>query len=248
MKPIYAHIALLLDRSGSMGSVRKATVDGLNTFIAKQREAPGEATVSLFQFDEPQWNGIEFATTFDMLRLPQVPILEEKDFVPRGNTPLTDAIAEVIDRTGRALSAMAEPDRPSRVYIVILTDGEENASRKTVMRRSDLQEASAIHWNGLHQTRTPVPDTRRVVSDLIEHQTSVYKWEFVFIGANQDAIKTGRALNIPMANSISVDHSDRGYAAVYASAAGNIRMARAENANLQAFTQQQRDDALTPKP
>lgn len=92
---------------------------------------------------------------------------------PRGMTPLVDATCKAIDATGRRLAAMCAADRPERVIFVTITDGEENASR--LFKRDDVR--------------------RRV-----EHQESVYKWEFNFIGAGQDAFAEAATYGYQMRN------------------------------------------------
>lgn len=82
-------------------------------------------------------------------------------FVPRGSTALLDAIGRTIDDLGKQLEGTPEADRPNQVIIAILTDGEENCSRHHP-------------WQS--------------VAKLIRHQTENYHWQFLFLGANQDAI------------------------------------------------------------
>ena len=53
MKQGYAHVAVVLDRSGSMESVKGDTIGSFNEFIKKQKGEPGECTFSLIQFDDP---------------------------------------------------------------------------------------------------------------------------------------------------------------------------------------------------
>jgi hypothetical protein len=56
---------------------------------------------------------------------------------------------------------------------------------------------------------------------MIEHQTSVYKWEFVFIGANQDAFLTAHNLGVSMDNAVQYTANDHGTRAMYASLGAN---------------------------
>ena len=81
-------------------------------------------------------------------------------FEPRGSTPLLDALGQTIVSTGARLRAMRESDRPGRVIFVAITDGLENASHEYNLER---------------------------VREMIQHQESVYKWDFVYLGANVDA-------------------------------------------------------------
>jgi len=102
--------------------------------------------------------------------------LSGETFVPRGGTALLDAIGRTINRTGERLRALAEADRPGKVIFVIVTDGAENASEEF---------------------------TREKVNEMIQHQRDRYQWDFVFIGANQDAIKTAAGMGIGAANSLT---------------------------------------------
>lgn len=117
-------IAVVLDRSGSMGSVRSETIEGFNEFLASQKQAPGEATLTLVQFDD------QFDIMHDATPLECVQSLTIDTFVPRGTTALLDAIGRTIDGLGRRLAAMPEHERPGRVIVAIITDGMENASTR----------------------------------------------------------------------------------------------------------------------
>lgn len=110
------------------------------------------------------------------MNLEQVPPLTHETFVPRGMTALLDAIGRTINTTGERLAAMAEEQRPGKVIFVILTDGQENTSREMTLEQ---------------------------INQMITRQTEVYNWDFVFIGANQDAIQTGSQLGIGAGNSLS---------------------------------------------
>ncbi|MFC4061482.1 hypothetical protein ACFOWE_24545 [Planomonospora corallina] len=113
------HIAIVLDRSGSMAAARAATENGLRAFLTEQRTADGTATVSLYTFDD------RFEAVYEDLPLPAVPGFH---LHPRGATALLDAIGHTIARTRHRLSTLAEADRPGQVAVVILTDGVDNAS------------------------------------------------------------------------------------------------------------------------
>lgn len=146
------------------------------------------------------------------------PLLDTKSFVPRGSTALLDAIAKTIEATGVRLKGMAEADRPSKVIFVIITDGYENASQKF---------------------------TRQQVFGMITHQREVYKWNFVFLGANQDAIAEAGRIGIPMVTSSSYTPTSGGISSTYSSASSNIRKTRitGDTANLN-WTPKQRKENL----
>ena len=88
---------------------------------------------------------------------------------PRGMTALHDAIVDSVKTFGDSLSQLTEEDRPGTVLTIIVTDGHENASQRAKL--SDVKE-------------------------LITQQQDVYGWEFVFLGANQDALETGQSFGL----------------------------------------------------
>jgi hypothetical protein len=124
MKQGYTDISIVLDRSGSMDSVKSDTIGGFNSFLKAQKEVPGEATITLAQFDDI------YEVVYEGKKLQDAPLLNDQTFVPRGTTALLDAIGRTINATGKRLASMPEAERPEKVIFVILTDGYENASRE----------------------------------------------------------------------------------------------------------------------
>jgi Mg-chelatase subunit ChlD len=106
------------------------------------------------------------------------PKLDTKNYVPMGSTALLDAMGKTITDVGARLKAMPMSERPQNVLFVIITDGLENAS---------------------HQYN------RNQVFDMVKHQQDVYKWQFLYLGANQDAIAVGITMGIPMASAGTYD-------------------------------------------
>lgn len=113
-------IAFLLDRSGSMASIRMATIDGFNEFRGEQSKNPGKAWVSLYQFDT------HHQTDYEMVEIDKAPYLDETTFVPRGSTALYDGIGHMVTSVENSLAQM--PKKPGSILMVIMTDGGENAS------------------------------------------------------------------------------------------------------------------------
>ena len=183
------HIAFLLDRSGSMQSIKDDTEGGFNAFIAEQRKEPGECRVTLAQFDN------EYEEVYRDLPLAEVPALR---LVPRGSTALLDSIGRLVTSTGERLAALPEDERPGIVIVGIMTDGHENASRE---------------W------------THPAVKALIEQQTKTYGWQFLYLGADQDAIEVGSSIGVAAANSMT--YSRGKVAAVMAATSRNIGRTRA---------------------
>ena len=162
MRKDLAYVAVVLDRSGSMESVKQATINGFNEFLNAQKKIPGECRLLLAQFDD------QYEVVLDE-PLAKVPELNDSTFQPRSMTALFDAMGKTIIDLGRKLEAMQDADRPDRVLLVTITDGMENSSKEF---------------------------TQANVKALIEQQTKKYQWDFVFIGANQDAVLTAKGFGI----------------------------------------------------
>lgn len=124
--PDLRHIAVVLDRSGSMQSVKEDTEGGLKAFLEDQREVEGRTTVSLYQFDD------RYEVVYQ-----NTPVAEVPDFTlrPRGMTALLDAVGRTIASEGEDLAKLPESRRPGEVVMVILTDGLENASSEYSLAR-----------------------------------------------------------------------------------------------------------------
>lgn len=109
-------IVAILDRSGSMESIREDAIGGFNSFIEQQKKLPGRAEVTLVLFDN------EYLVPYKNKPLEEVEALTRETFVPRGMTALNDAI-------GRTLNEF-ESEGHEKVVVLIITDGAENASRE----------------------------------------------------------------------------------------------------------------------
>lgn len=136
-------IAILLDRSGSMQSIKSDTEGGFDAYIEQQREVPKQIEVTLAQFDT------EYELVYANRPLAQVPNLRLQ---PRGMTALYDAVGRLITDVGAELAARREEDRPSTVIVVVLTDGHENSSREWShpdVRSLITQQQEAWNWTFL---------------------------------------------------------------------------------------------------
>lgn len=119
--PDFTVIQAIIDRSGSMQSIRTDAEGGFNAFIDEQRKLPGSCQVSLAQFDN------QYEVVYTDLPITQAPPLQ---IVPRGSTAMLDAIGRTINELGARLAAMPEDQRPGTVMVGIVTDGHENASQE----------------------------------------------------------------------------------------------------------------------
>lgn len=97
---------------------------------------------------------------------------------PRGMTALLDAIGRFITEVGSGLAALPEDQRPGDVTVLVMTDGHENASTE---------------W------------TIDAVRQLISQQETDYSWDFVFMGANMDAVQVGESLGFAPGKSLTYD-------------------------------------------
>jgi len=167
MKDI-TYINVLLDRSGSMSSVREETVSGLNHFIAEQKSVGDNATLTLAQFD--LHDGCDITYTYENKPIAEVAPITLNQYEPRGSTPLLEALIKTIDSTGRVLGAIPEAKRPDKVVFVIITDGQENASQREYSKER--------------------------VKLLIEQQEKSYNWRFLYLGANVDTFDEAAAMGI----------------------------------------------------
>jgi hypothetical protein len=108
-----------------------------------------------------------------------IPVGEAEAVIePRGGTALLDAIGRGATELGEKLKAMRPAKRPGTVLVVVVTDGHENASKE---------------WNS------------DMVKELVRKQEDNYNWEFVFLGANIDAVATGALYGFKGSNSMSYD-------------------------------------------
>jgi uncharacterized protein YegL len=114
-------IVLIVDRSGSMSTIKGDMEGGFKTFINEQKKQPGEATITYYQFDD------QFEKVFEAKNIKDV---DGITIDPRGMTALVDASCRAIDQVGTRLSNTPETDRPSNVMVVMITDGAENASKE----------------------------------------------------------------------------------------------------------------------
>ena len=161
MRPDLTDITLVVDRSGSMASVQEDAQGGVNSFIAEQTKEPGEALLTLVQFD----------TEYEFLHK-GVPIAEvpEYELVPRGMTALLDAVGRAINETGERLSKMDEQDRPGLVIFVVMTDGHENSSQEFSKARikkmiESQQQKYNWHFNFLGANQDAFAEARSMGID-----------------------------------------------------------------------------------
>jgi len=192
MKKGLTEIILVVDRSSSMHDVRMTTINGLKEFLKEQKSLPGNVRLTYITFSS------DYKVEFQSTDIQTINSEIFDSYVPSGMTALLDAIGIAIDSTGKMLANTPEEERPEKVMVIILTDGEEN--RSVEYKLKDVKEK-------------------------VEHQKNVYKWEFLFLGADIDAISAGYTLNMGN-SSVRVNKYDMGktmkaasvYSGIYRSA------------------------------
>lgn len=117
---------------------------------------------------------------FDRVPLEELPQMTDKEYYVRGCTALLDAVGGAIRHIGNVHKYAREEDRPEKTIFVITTDGLENASREY---------------------------SYDIVKRMVERQKEKYGWEFLFLGANIDAIETAGKFGIS-ADRAANYHSD----------------------------------------
>ena len=137
----YTHIAMVIDRSGSMSSCWTDVKGGYAEIVKQNKEEPGKCTFTVAAFD----------TEYDLLEdfTDIKDVKEELAVTPRGGTALLDAIGKTIVTVGEKLAKMKEKDRPMKVLVVVQTDGQENASKefkKEAIKKLIDEQTNVYKW------------------------------------------------------------------------------------------------------
>ena len=207
MRQDYCDITLVLDESGSMEPLENDTIGGVNKFLSDQRKQPGKCVCSIMKFNH------EDHPVFTGRPIQEAPDLTTGTYSPNGNTALLDALGRAITEAGDRFRAMAETERPGKVIVVVITDGEENSSRRY---------------------------TKSQVKEMIERQTNTYKWEFVFLGANIDAFAEAGGLGIGAGHALHYQATPRGLRLALGELTANSADYRIGKKSSMAWTDQQR--------
>ena len=152
-------LVFILDRSGSMSGLEEETIGGFNSMIDKQKSIEGDVIVSTVLFDN------QFDVLHNRIPLNKIQPLTKETYYVRGTTALLDAIGRSVQKIRHIHTLIQTKDIPSKVMIVIMTDGMENSSKEY----------------SYHDVKM-----------LIDTMTKEKEWEFIFLGANIDAINVGQ--------------------------------------------------------
>lgn len=163
MKKNLTELVFILDKSGSMRGLEKDTIGGYNSMLEKQKAVEGECVITTVLFDN------NYELLHDRIDIRAVKPITEEEYFVGGSTALLDAIGKTVGKIGNAQKNTAEEYRAEKVMFVIITDGEENASRRY---------------------------SAESVKEMIKRQKEKFGWEFIFLGANIDAVETAGRFGI----------------------------------------------------
>lgn len=163
MKKNLTELVFILDKSGSMSGLEKDTIGGYNSMLEQQQKVDGECVITTVLFDN------HYELLHDRIDIRAIQPITEKEFFVGGSTALLDAIGKTIHKIGTVQKNTTEDYRAEKVMFVIITDGEENASRH---------------------------DSSMQIREMIQRQKERYGWEFIFLGANIDAVDTAGRFGI----------------------------------------------------
>ena len=124
----------------------------------------------------------------DRVKLTDIPKMTDRDYTVRGCTALIDAIGGAIHHIGNIHKYARPEDVPEHTMFVITTDGQENASHRY---------------------------TSEEVKKMIEYRREKYGWEFLFIGANIDAVETAARYGIGADRAVNYNADGEGTHILY---------------------------------
>jgi hypothetical protein len=156
-----------------MDLIREDTIGGFNSFLSEQKAAEGTATLTLVQFD----SGDPYEVVHRVKPIQEVPGLDHHTFVPRGMTPLLDALGRAINDLDAWQVGLKSEALPEHIIVAVVTDGMENASCE--FRRADI-------------------------SRLIEKRTAA-GWHFIFLSADLSAVQEAREIGYATARTLKFE-------------------------------------------
>jgi hypothetical protein len=200
-------IIVVLDRSGSMDSIKKQTIDGFNEFVDTQRDNGAYTRITLVQFDH------EYQMVYEAKKIGKVEPLNDHLYVPRGMTALLDAVGHTVKLTKKRFDHLKK-GAPDKTIFVIITDGYENSSVKY---------------------------TKEKVFKKVRKMEKDYGWEFVYLGANQDAIAEARQYGIAEKRAMTFAGDEEGVKNMFGAVSFNVSYCLQNDAKF-AFTDDQRKE------
>jgi len=175
----YTHITVILDRTGSMHSIRSDVIGGFNAFLEEQRATDDNATLTLVQFDSQD----PFEAVCDFKEIADVENLTAETYIPRASTPLLDAMGHGIVHIEEGIAKLHKGKIPTKVVVMIITDGQENASRE---------------YN------------KKQIEKMIKEKQEKDDWQFNFMSSDLDSIRDAGELGLAASSVLAFADSGEG--------------------------------------
>jgi uncharacterized protein YegL len=176
-----ANIVMILDKSGSMSSIQSDIIGSINQFITDQKKIADTATFTFVTFSD------NVEVVFFKKPLSEVQTITDNDYKPTGSTALFDAIGLTINKF--------EHDKD--VLMVIVTDGQENASKRY---------------------------KRKEIFDMVSKHKGKNGWNFIYLSADIDTFDQGTSLGFGTSgfagNNTCVYNKAVGYSSLSSNIAG----------------------------
>jgi uncharacterized protein YegL len=191
-------LVFILDRSGSMKNMKDEAIGGFNAFLEEQQALPDKANLTLILFDH------RYKVIYDSIDIKEAKPLDNTTYVPSGTTALLDAVGRAVTDINERLDKSCPTcgcgeKNNSKVIMGILTDGLENASQDF---------------------------TKKKINELINLHEKEHSWEFLFLAANQDAIKEGGGLGINATKAMNYNFNKKGIRKSYMTASRAMKQYR----------------------
>lgn len=178
-KPSRIELVMILDKSGSMHGLEADTIGGFNAMIEKEKKLGIDVRVTTVLFND------KMDRLYEHRAIQSVRPLTERTYETGGTTALLDAVGDTILRMEQSGAA----DRQgTKVIVVIITDGMENASTEF---------------------------TKAKVKELISDRQEKAGWDFIYLGANIDAAEEADAIGVRKANAVTYKNTSSGVRANY---------------------------------
>lgn len=181
-------IGMVLDRSGSMDSIIDDVIPGTNNWLAERQRESIPQTITVLLFDD------RMEYPYVNAEPSQVKPFTRETYAPRGSTALYRAIDECVKRIERVM----EPN--DRALILIVTDGQENASNgmfTTFNTSRTFGEIPSIRYSK-QQTKA-----------LIETKEGTGRWTFSYIGPGLDAYSEAASVGLNYGSTIGFNAENR---------------------------------------
>ena len=178
-KPRRIELVMILDKSGSMHGLEADTIGGFNAMIEKEKKLGIDVRVTTVLFND------KMDRLYEHREIRSVRPLTERTYETGGTTALLDAVGDTILHMEQSGAA----DRQgTKVIVVIITDGMENASTEF---------------------------TKAKVKELISDKQEKAGWDFIYLGANIDAAEEADAIGVRKANAVTYKNTSSGVRANY---------------------------------